>query len=357
MNLLAKHKTQNMDKEVQLQIEYGPGRVQKFKIPDVPCTYQEFICDIQCRIPILRNIDFGVKYLDDEDTWIIMYSDMCVEEAFRCARTIAATNFRRLKIQTYVENQPPVETKKEETQKELVRNIANKSATVSSPCPLYKTPMQILIDELEDSVNIKKVELESAHEHLAQLELKYSNPGLKPDKTKGQCGQCNLRLGHTKRNYDYGVCEGPHICGDIDKHDIEKKQLLDASQNVKTLNRDLEKLKQSLVSKKEIHRETCQSFFSQVIPHLVNTNIDKYYPVGSFGLRALNMTAVQPDIAILEKYYRGKVPRNLEVECVRFQNIIKDNQTEIDLKNFKDPVRSFMEKKGVSVPSFPPGYP
>lgn len=99
-----------MDKEVQ--IEYGPGRVQKFKISDVPCTHHEFICDIQCRIPILRNIDFGVKYLDDEDTWIIMYSDMCVEEAFRCARPIAATNFRRLKIQTYVENQPPVETKK-----------------------------------------------------------------------------------------------------------------------------------------------------------------------------------------------------------------------------------------------------
>lgn len=61
VNLLAKHKTQNMDKEVQVQIEYGPGRVQKFKIPDVPCTYQEFICDIQCRIPILRNIDFRVK--------------------------------------------------------------------------------------------------------------------------------------------------------------------------------------------------------------------------------------------------------------------------------------------------------
>lgn len=58
------------------------------------------------------------------------------------------------------------------------------------------------------------------------------------------------------------------------------------------------------LTEKEMHRVTCQSFFSQVIPHLVNTNIDKYYPVGSFGLRALNMTAVQQDIAILEKYYR-----------------------------------------------------
>lgn len=90
-----------------------------------------------------------------------------------------------------------------------------------------------------------------------------------------------------------------------------------------------------MYQKKEIHRETCQSFLSQVIPHFVNTNIDKYYPVGSFGLRALNMTAVQSDMAILEKYYCGKVPRNLEVESVRFQNIIKDNQTEIDLKNLK----------------------
>lgn len=57
VNSLAKHKTQNMDKEVQVQFEYGPKRVQKLKIPDVPCTYHEFICDIQCQIPILRNIE------------------------------------------------------------------------------------------------------------------------------------------------------------------------------------------------------------------------------------------------------------------------------------------------------------
>lgn len=110
-----------MDKEVQ--IEYGPGRVQKFKISDVPCTHHEFICDIQCRIPFLRNIDFGVKYLDDEDTWIIMYSDMCVEEVFRSARPIAATNFRRLKIQTYVENQPPVDTKKRRHRKNWLKTL------------------------------------------------------------------------------------------------------------------------------------------------------------------------------------------------------------------------------------------
>jgi hypothetical protein len=174
---------------------------------------------------------------------------------------------------------------------------------------------------------------------------------LKIDKSRDQCGQC-----HTKRNCEYGQCEGPHICGDIDKHEVEKKQLLDASQNVKTRNRGLEKLKQSLHSKEEISRETCQTFFSQVVSYLVNTDADKYYPVGAYGLRALNMRAIQPDMAILEKHYRGKVPRKLEEESAGFQAIIAGTNAEVATK-LKDPVRNFMEKRGVVFPSFPPRNP
>lgn len=124
--------------------------------------------------------------------------------------------------------------------------------------PICKTPMHILIDELEDSVNIKKVELESAHEHLAQLELKYSNPGLKPDKTKGQCGQCH-------------------------KHDIDKKQLLDTSQNVKTINRDLEKLKEkSCIKKRNTQRNLSVFFLVKLFPTLsipIPTNIILWDPL------------------------------------------------------------------------------
>lgn len=51
--------------------------------------------------------------------------------------------------------------------------------------PIYKSPPQMLIDELEDSIHVKKVDHESTVEHLKHLEEKCSNPGLKPDKTKG----------------------------------------------------------------------------------------------------------------------------------------------------------------------------
>ena len=57
-------------------------------------------------------------------------------------------------------------------------------------------------------------------------------------------------------------------------------------------------------------------FFSKVFPHLVNTNIDKYYPVASFGLRQLAMGAIHPDIAVLDKHIRGIIPKDLKCSTI-----------------------------------------
>lgn len=95
-----------------------------------------------------------------------------------------------------------------------------------------------MIDQLEDSINVKKVELVSAKDYLKIVEQKFSNPGIKQDKTKGQCSQCHLRLGHTKRHCDYGPCEGPQMCGDLDKHNNEKKEF---TENWKNSNKIINK--------------------------------------------------------------------------------------------------------------------
>lgn len=59
---------------------------------------------------------------------------------------------------------------KNKRQRKMDRNIENKFATVSGTCPLNQTSTQILINELKYFINIKKVELESSHYHLTQLE-------------------------------------------------------------------------------------------------------------------------------------------------------------------------------------------
>lgn len=131
---------------------------------------------------------------------------------------------------------------------------------------------------MEDSIDVKKKpELVCARYYLKKTLNKslISNPDIKQDKTKDQSSQCHLRLGHTKQHCDFGPCEGPQMCGDLDKHKNAKKEPNESTQNVKAINRELEKLNQSLSTKNQIKEEKCSSFFSKVLPHFVNTNVYK----------------------------------------------------------------------------------
>ena len=356
---------------VQVQIEYDIGKIKKFNIPDRPCTYDELKCDIQARINSLHGKEFGIQYIDDEDNWVIAISNTCIEEAFRCARSVPGTSMRRMKIKTFDGFSPNVVTESfnkksellpkclfENDEKEYTGACVTEPPDIdvsAAPPSVYKSPMQMLISEIEDELQIKQVEHDSAKEFLKALEQKFSNPNIKIDKTKTQCGQCHLRLGHTKRNCTMGVCEGPSMCNDIDKHDVEKKQMIDAAQSVKSLSKELEKLQTNLALKKQTYEQTNNSFFTKIMPYLVNTNIDKYYPVGSFGLRALCMGAIHPDMAILEKHFRGKVPKNLESSANHFQNIIQSSKDTTLLRKPDpptNPVKSFMEQRGIQFPNF-----
>lgn len=53
----------------------------------------------------------------------------------------------------------------------------------SATTPIYKSPLQILIEEFEDYFGVKSVELDSARDHLSHLGNKFSNPNVKIDKT------------------------------------------------------------------------------------------------------------------------------------------------------------------------------
>lgn len=91
--------------------------------------------------------------------------------------------------------------------------------------------------------------------------------------------------------------------------------------------------------KPQFLEESCSSCFSKVLPHLVNTNVDKYYPVGMYGLRSLLMGAIHPDLAILETHFGGRVPLNLEKASKEFQNILKEKRFGIKMDLKKDLLR------------------
>lgn len=70
-----------------------------------------------------------------------------------------------------------------------------------------------------------------------------------------------LRLGHTKQHCDCGPCDGPQICGDLDKHKNEKKEPNESTQNVKAINRELEK------NSNEVYQQKIK-FKKKIVLHL-----------------------------------------------------------------------------------------
>lgn len=93
--------SRNKIEEIQVQVEYGPGKIIMFNVPDKPCTYEELKCDIQARIHCLKDKVFGMQYLDDDGNWIITISNTCIAEAFRCAVPVAGSSMRRIKMRTF----------------------------------------------------------------------------------------------------------------------------------------------------------------------------------------------------------------------------------------------------------------
>lgn len=67
--------SRNRMEDIQMQVEYGPGEIIKFNVPDKPCTYEELKYEIQTRINRLKDKTFEKQYLDDDAYWIIAISN------------------------------------------------------------------------------------------------------------------------------------------------------------------------------------------------------------------------------------------------------------------------------------------
>ena len=113
-------------------------------------------------------------------------------------------------------------------------------------------------------------------------------------------------------------------------------------------------MRQELLAKKKAVEETQASFKYKVQSALINTNLNKYTFETTNG-RAVRQTAVNNDLHILEKHFKGKVPVNLHMESKNFQQIINSfNKTYLPAraKSGPNPARKNLEARGVRFPSF-----
>ncbi|KAK3107521.1 hypothetical protein FSP39_016499 [Pinctada imbricata] len=226
----------------------------------------------------------------------------------------------------------------------------------SEPGFVYKSPVELMLSELEENLDIAEVELSSLNEYVDTLKMKYCDPNILIDKTRTQCSKCHLREGHNRNKCMNGVCEGPESCNDLDKHPAEKKIMNEAVASLRSKQKEVDSMRQELSTRKKAVDETQASFKYKVQSALINTNLNKYTFETGNG-RAVRQTAVNNDLHILEKHFKGKVPANLHRESKNFQQIINafnKNYLPTRAKSGPNPARKNLEARGVRFPNYHP---
>lgn len=224
---------------------------------------------------------------------------------------------------------------------------------------VYKTPLQEEMATLEDETRVKQVELESATEFLESLTAKFSNPLINGDRSRQQCGLCHMRSGHTKRNCPQGPCVSAMQCNDIDKHPQEKKQVNDAAESKRQIEKDLSKFQTDLKAKQLLEKQVSSSFISVITPHLVNSNPDDYtFRSNRENGRLLKSQKINCHSYILEQHYKGKIPLDLERERKNFPQIIEEYFNKFKRLGKKDvrqndPVRKRLQENPTFNVKFP----
>ncbi len=185
----------------------------------------------------------------------------------------------------------------------------NKNSRIMLPLERYAKKQQKAVDDSQRQLQIKKRELLISENKL--------NTALQQNTAKGgtgnqvTCGNCHLKLGHTKKRCDYSPCKSAYSCGFISKHGVEKMEIT-------TLQREVAKLEQSLIAAKNevqnaerVTEKVLSSASKQIEDVIVQELPDRYT---SFGRR--NWAVLNKDVALLQKNLQGRLPSRENVTAL-----------------------------------------
>ena len=190
-------------------------------------------------------------------------------------------------------------------------------------------------------------ELESASEFCDSISARYSSVNV--DKSRSQCSLCHLRAGHTKRACPNGPCLSARQCCDIEKHPDEKRQQNEANERKRKISKDLDRINAEVAAKEKVKEQVTNTFSGKITSYLVNSDPEIYtFPNEGGSGRLLRSQKILNDSWILESYYHGKVPNNIENESKKWKEIINkhnDKYKKLSKKEIRenDPIKKRLE--------------
>lgn len=161
------------------------------------------------------------------------------------------------------------------------------------------------------------------------------------DTSKSICGNCHTR-GHDKKRCSAETCESAVICGEIDKHPSEKKELSELAKKKQAVEIELKTLKTELEVKNKVKSEVQNSFESKIHDELINSNPGKYLTEQGKPKEGI----IKADTYILKRYYQGNFPQDLRMESQIWKTVISSYEEKMNINPPKNCVQRELERRG-----------
>ena len=136
------------------------------------------------------------------------------------------------------------------------------------------------------------------------------------------CGRCH-QGNHTKRRCVDPPCTTSISCGKIRFHKSEMKVVDNKNGHLKKLIRDKVSLDSECKKIRETIAATVKTFPQAIRSALINSNKKEYLTIHEGKFVPLT-TRINRDITILQKYYGGKIPTDIDQESSLFPAIIAE---------------------------------
>ena len=181
----------------------------------------------------------------------------------------------------------------------------------------YASPMEKHLRRVLDQIESKESEIECIKNKLDEAT---KNLGDDDFDCRPSCGKCH-QPGHKKNKCAGPPCPASVSCGKLRLHKDELKSNESMKASMKKILKERSILEsESQRIQENITANTC-SFPNAIRSHLINSNKCKY--LTWYGNEIVPLSRIiNLDISILQKYYKNKVPDDIEMEASNFEHIL-----------------------------------
>lgn len=192
--------------------------------------------------------------------------------------------------------EPFIDSDEEERQlsisNEQTRAKYTSTTGIETPVQRFLRHKRDTIGELQSNLEQKRARLSGMRNNIYVVQEQNTNK-----QSNSSCGNCHLRLGHTRRNCTFSPCRSVYSCGLLEKHPDEKKSMNALQNETSQLERKIQKLQAEYDSYVKVKTSSDHSKTKQIEDNLVAENPSRY--INTNG--AKNWMLLNKDVAILEK--------------------------------------------------------